>query len=82
LECHLGLHQGLLQRRLGLHLVDLRRLKPPLGGGRPLRHALLLRPHHSHLGRLVLGLRAGGLQLMLMLGHPGMLHLEEMRLLA
>ena len=36
LERWLGLHLGLLEHRLGLRLVDFRRVKSPLSGGRPL----------------------------------------------
>ena len=89
MERYLGVRQGLLQHCLNLCLADLRRLKPPLSGGRSLHREQSRRPCLRCLGRPVLRLTAGELQLVLELsnlprhrGLPGMLLPEEARLVA
>ena len=76
----LGVRQGRPQPRLGLLLVDLRRLEPLPGSSRPLRRTLSLRPRRGRLGRPDLGLAASGLHPTLNLGHPGVFRPEEVRL--
>ena len=82
MESGVSVRQGLLQRRLDLRLAGLGRLKPPLGGSRPLHRKHFRRPRIGRLRRPVLGLAADGLQLALELLHLGVLHLEKTRLAA
>ena len=62
--------QGLLDCRFSLRQVDLRFIESPLGGSRLFRREQFCRPRSCRLGRPVLGLAAGGLQLELKLIDP------------